>query len=474
MFWSLFQNLGSKGISFIVTLFLARILTPEIFGLIGMLTIFIQVSEALVVAGFNEALIQKKDADEKDYSSVFWLNLGLGLLIYLILFLMAPFISEFYHQPVLTKLTRAFSLIFIINAFSYVQETRLRKEMRFRTLTIIHIPSAVLAAIVSIVMAFLNFGVWSIIAMQLVSQFAYAVQIWIYSKWKPLLIFERSRIKGLFSFGGRLMLATLISTVYHNIYTVVIGRFFPLSSVGYYETAGKVVRTPGNTLSNALNNVAFPAFSSIQSDNIRLKNGYKRIIKQVFFWICPVYILSGVMAVPLFHFVLGTKWLPAVPYFRLLCVTGIFYPLSSYNLAIVNVKGRSDISLRLEIIKRSITTAGIIATIPFGVWALLWFQAANSIFSYILNSHYSGLFIQYPTIEQIKDVLPVFGLSILVGFFAFWVNYFLIELPDWIRLAAGYGAGITLYWAVVRFNRFSAYIEFLQILKSGKSHFLYR
>lgn len=466
MFWSLLQNVGGRGLSFIVTIILARILTPDIFGLIGMLAIFMQVSQALVIAGFNQALIQKKDVTEEDYSSVFWINLAVSIIIYGILFFTAPFIADFYHQPVLTKLTRALSIVFIINAFSYVQETRLTKEMHFKTLTIIHIPSIVVAGIISVVMAFMGFGVWSLIAMELVSRFIYTVQIWIYAKWKPLLSLNKTKVKSLFSFGGRLMLSSILDKVFQNIYLVIIGKFFPLSSVGYYQTAAKVVNTPSITLSNALNSVAFPVFSTIQDDNKRLKEGYKKIIKQLLFWVCPVFILSAVLAVPLFRFVFTEKWLPAVPYFRILCITGILYPLNAYNLNIVNVKGRSDIFLKLEIVKKAFTTIGIIIAIPYGIWVLLISQAANSIFSYFINSHYSGRFIQYPLLEQIKDILPTLLLSLGIGILIFFVDQAITGFSDFTRLLIGFGLGGGLYWLIVKYGKFSSYVDVATIFQS--------
>lgn len=466
IFWSLLQNIGSRGISFIVTIVLARILTPEIFGLVGMLAILIQLSQSLIIAGLNQALIQKKDTDEEDYSSVFWLNLVASLAIYGILYLSAPFIADFYRQPALVRLTRILSLVFVINAFSYVQETKLRKEMHFRTLTIIHIPSIIIAGAVSIVLAAMGAGVWSLVAMELVSRFAYAVQIWIHAKWMPLFVFNRAKIRRLFAFGGKIMLSEILSSVYQNIYPVIIGRFFPLSSVGYYQTANKVVKTPSTTLSNALNSVTFPAFASIQDDDKKLKEGYRRVIKQLLFWICPAFVLAAVLAIPLFELVFGGKWLPAVPYFRILCVAGVLYPLSAYNMNIINVKGRSDIFLRLELIKKAFVTVGLIIAIPYGIWALLGFQAVSSLFSYFLNSYYSGRFIQYPASEQIKDIFPTLLLSAGIGIVAFLINQATGGYPNFIRLLLGFTVGGGLYWFVVRYYRFTSYLDILHIFQS--------
>src|SRR5699024_8878556 len=260
-----------------------------------MLMIFIQVSEILVVAGFNQALIQKKEVDEEDYSSVFWINLAISLLIYSVLFLIAPLIANFYEQPILTKLTRVLTLVFIINSFSYVQSARLRKNMEFKTLTIIHIPSTIIGGIIGVWMAMIGFGVWSIIAQRLTTRLFYTVQIWIYAKWKPLFIFNIKKAKRLFSFGGRLMLTSIINVIFNNIYLVIIDKYYSVSMVGLYQQSFNLVKKPSSTLSSAINKVTFSTFSSIQSDDEKLKIGYRKVIQQTLFLLTPIFILAGVL-----------------------------------------------------------------------------------------------------------------------------------------------------------------------------------
>src|SRR5690625_1617749 len=256
IFWSFLQKVGSRGISFVVMILLARLLTPKDFGLIGMLTIFIQISQSLVNGGFKFALIQKKDADEKDFSSVFWINLIVSTTLYLLIFLSAPLIADFYNQPILTQLVRILSLIVIINAFSIVQETRLVKNIRFRTLMMVHLPSTLFDGIIGVTLAYLNFGVWSLIFYQLINRLAFAVQIWIYAKWKPLFSFDRHKVSKLFSFGGRLMISGIVTKIYNNIFLVIIGKFYPVSSVGYYQNSFNLVSTPSGTLTEVLKNVS--------------------------------------------------------------------------------------------------------------------------------------------------------------------------------------------------------------------------
>lgn len=472
MFWSLLQQVGGKGISFIVVIILARLLTPEIFGLIGMLMIFIQLSQVLVRAGFNQALIQKKEVDEEDYSSVFWINLVVSLLIYGILYISAPFIAEFYDQPILVKLTRVLTLIFVINAFSYVQQARLQKEMQFKTLTIIHIPSVIIGGVAGIVMAIKGFGVWSIIAQRLITRFIYTIQIWFYARWKPMLSFNATKAKQLFSFGGRLMLTSILNVVYNNIYLVVIGKFYSVSMVGLYQQSYNLVEKPSATLSGAVNKVAFPAFSSIQNEDEKLKIGYKKITQQVLYWLCPIFVFSGVLAVPLFRFVLTEKWLPAVPYFRCLCIVGILYPLNIFSVNILKVKGRSDIYLKLAIIKKAFITIGLFFAIPFSIWALLILQSTYYVFAFILNSYFAGQFLKYPVKEQIIDILPILLLTLVTGVVIFFIDQFLSFLPDFMRLMLGFVIGGGLYWIIAKYKNFDPYQDISEIYEENAKNML--
>lgn len=466
IFWSLLQKVGARGVSFVVMIILARLLTPADFGMIGMLMIFIQVSQAIVEGGFNLALIQKKDTDELDFSSVFWINLVASIFLYVLVFVGAPYIAEFYEQPVLTKLVRVLSLVFVINAFSIVQEAKLTKEMKFKTLMWVHLPSTVLAGVVSVIMAYKDFGVWSLLVFQVINRLAFSIQIWIYAKWKPLLTFQWQRVKTLFNFGSKLLVAKIVGVIYNNIFLVVIGKFYPVKNVGYYQNSFNLVNTPAGTITSVLGSVTFSAFSSIQDDNQRLKTGYKKVMQQAFFWICPTYIFAGVLAVPLFDFVFGAQWLPAVPYFRWLCIVGILAPLNTYNLNIVNVKGRSDMFLKLQLVRRGITILAIIAVLLLttGITALLIVQATSALFTFFLFSYFSGKFIDYPLSEQLKDIYPVFFLSIGIALVIFFIDQRLvIETHNIVRLLAGFGAGGSLYWFFSHRLKLAPYLEFRQL-----------
>jgi O-antigen/teichoic acid export membrane protein len=300
-----------------------------------------------------------------------------------------------------------------------------------------------------------------------VVRIAYTIQIWFYAKWKPLLTFNKEKAKGLFSFGSRLMISSILNTTYKNIYLIIIGKFFPVSVLGYYQTARKLVNIPAKTISGAVKVVTFPAFSTIQEDNKRLKHGYKKSILQLFFWVCPAMVLAAVLAVPLFRFVLTAKWLPAVPFFRLLCIFGIMYPLNSFNLDIVNVKGRSDLYLKLNIIKKVLSTIGIIISFQFGIWVLVSFQALFSIVRYLINSYYSGHFINYTIKEQLLDISPILGLSFVAGLLVYINNLYIISnLSDFLRVLIGFTLGGVLYWFGARLIHFEAYNDFKELILS--------
>lgn len=466
IFWTFLQKVGSRGIGLITTIILARILTPRDFGLIGMLTIFIAVSQALVQAGFNQALIQKENTDEEDYSSVFYINLIASVFLYSILFFTAPLIARFYGQPVLTNLTRILALGFVINAFSYVQEAKLTKEMRFKTLMFVHLPSTVISGLVAIAMAFTGFGVWSIVWQQLVMRLAYAIQIWIYAKWRPLFAFNRRKANRLFSFGGKLMIATIIQSVFDNIYLVVIGKFFPVTTLGYYQNSKKLVDAPTRTISSVLGTVTLPAFSLVQSENEKLRIGYKRGSQQLVFLLAPILILASVLAEPLFSFVLTDKWLPAVPFFQLLCVVGFFSPLNAYCINIIKAKGRSDIVLKLQIIKKVVIAGIIIITVPFGIWALVASQIVNIIFSYTLNCIYINKLLKYSIFEQLSDIFPAFLASIIIGAIVFFIDTSINGQTDWMRLLVGIVTGLIIYLFISWKISFPSFEDFKTIFKA--------
>lgn len=447
-FWAFMERFGTQALQMVIFIVLARILTPEAFGLMGMLAVFIAVSQSLTDSGFGQALIQKKNTDEIDFSSVFYINLVVSLLVYGALYISAPLIAQFYSEPELVDLVRVLGLRFIIAAFSMVQIARLIKEVKFKELMVAKLPSTLLGGVTGITAAYNGFGVWSLVIQQITDTTAYSIQVWIQAKWKPKWVFNWGRIKSLFNFGSKMMIEGVLSTIYQNFYELMIGRYFSTAQVGFYTQANKIKQLPVQNISSALGRVTFPILSGIQDDDVRLKSAYKKIIRQVFLIITPVMVGAIVLAEPLFRLVLTEKWLPAVPYFQLLCISGILYPVQSYNLNILKVKGRSDLFLYLGLIKKGVALIGIFIFVQFSVLALVIYRVFHSCFAYFVNSYYSGKFIDYGIWEQAKDVWKFIIASAIAGGISWGVIQFL-ALGDIPSIFIGLITGSLIYAGII-------------------------
>lgn len=443
--WTFAQQFGNQFVGFIVSLVLARLLLPEEFGLIGMIAVFVSIGKGLLDSGLTQSLIRSKDLDQEDFSTVFFFNLIASIIIYIITFLLAPFIAEFYAQPILIDIIRLYCVIFIITAFSAVQLARLTKEMNFKTQTLVTIPSTIVGGTVGVILAYMDYGVWSLVWSSIVTSFFSAVQLWIYSKWAPSWLFNKDKFKEHFAFGYKLTLSTLLNKIYNNIYLIVIGRYFSAAQVGFYTRADTMKQLPVNNISNALNKVTYPLFAGIQDDDERLKRVYSTLMKMVVFVIAPILIFLGVLAEPTFRLLFTQKWLPAVPYFQILCAIGILYPINSYNLNILKVKGRSDLYLKLEVYKKILITISILIAIQFGIYGLLYSQLVLAVVSFFINSYYTGRFINYTAWQQSKDIFPILVLATLCGAAVFLVDNLLEHYPDIVRMIIGGITGGILY-----------------------------
>lgn len=453
--WTFSQQFGNQLTGFFVSLLLARLLLPEEFGLIGMISIFVAIGNSLLNAGLTQSLIRSKDLDEEDFSTVFYFNIIASIAIYITIYFLAPLIADFYNQIILIGIIRVYSISFILSAFSAVQLARLTKRFDFKTQTIIAIPSTIVGGVLGVILAYNGYGVWSLVWSQLLTQLASTIQVWIYSKWTPLASFNYAKFKTHFNFGYKLTLSGLLEVIFNNIYVVVIGRFFSASQVGFYTRAETMKQLPVANISNALNKVTYPMFASIQDDNIQLKNIYRKLMQLVVFVIAPTLILFGVIAEPLFRFLFTEKWLPAVPYFQILCATGILYPIHAYNLNILKVKGRSDLFLQLEIVKKVILAFVIIITLQYGILALLYGQVFISFLAFLVNSYYSGKFINYNAIDQLKDIFPILLLASLSGALVYFLdNIYFSSQNDILRIGIGLALGMGAYIALAYIFKF--------------------
>ena len=462
--WTFAQQFGTQVTGFLVSIVLARILLPKEFGLIGMISVFVGIGNSLINSGLTNSLIRTSNPDQSDFSTVFFFNLIGSVFVYWILFFTAPLIAGFFSQPILTEIIRVYCLSFIISAFSQVQMTKLTKEMNFKLQMTIAIPSLIGAGLLGIFLAYKGYGVWSLVWMSLFQSFLSTLQLWIRTGWAPSLIFDKVKFKYHFKFGYKLTLSGLLDTVFTNIYQIIIGRFFIAADVGFYTRANTLTQLPVNNISGALNKISYPLFASIHDDEVRLKKAYKQIMQMVIFMIAPVLVIMGVLAEPLIRFLFTAKWMPAVPYFQILCVTGILYPLHAYNLNILNVKGRSDLFLKLEIIKKVLVVIMIFITLRFGIIGLIWGQLVSSILAFLINTHYSGRFIKYNAWQQAKDILPLIIWAFIAGIIVWSLDIELKNFRDILRLLIGGSVGVVAYLGIAALLKVESLHEFKKII----------
>lgn len=393
--------------------------------MIGMITIFIAVSESFIRSGFNEALIRKKDCTQADYSTVFFYNLLIGLLFYSVLYFSSPAISRFFEEPVLKDIIRILSLVLIINSLSIIQSTILSKKVDFKLLTQITVVSSIGSGIIAIFLALKGFGVWSLVALTLSRQGLYSIFLWIWNKWRPAFLFSKSSFFELFGFGSKLLISGLIDTIYRNIYYFIIGKYFSAKELGYFTRANTFSNFPAQNINMVVNRVTYPILAEVQDDPELLKEGYRRILKSLM--LMTFVLMLGLVAVaePMVITLIGEKWRPSIIYLQMLCFASMLYPLHALNLNILKVKGRSDLFLKLEIVKKILAIPTIIIGVLFGIKIMIIGMIFNSFVSYYLNSYYSGKFIGYNLLDQIKDILPSFLLAAAMAVSVFLIGNFL-------------------------------------------------
>ena len=464
MVWTFAEQFGNQIIGFVVSLILARILLPSEFGLIGMIAILVGLGRVLVDSGLTQSLIRSEDCDQEDYSTVFYFNLASSISIYLLIYFLAPFVSDFYDQPILIKIIRIYCLTFILSAFSAVQKARLTKKMNFKVQTVITLPANLIGGGAGIVMAYSGFGVFSLVWSQVLISTISTLQLWFYAKWKPSLSFSLSKFKDHFNYGYKLAISGVMDVLFKNAYILVIGKFFSASQVGFYTRAETMNQLPVNNISNALKKVTFPLFASIQSDDLRLKRVYKQLMQMVVYVLSPVLIFVAVLAEPTFRFLFTEKWLPAVPYFQILCITGILRPVLSYNLNVLKVKGRSDLFLKLKIFEKVLIGLGILIGFQFGIYGLLYSQVAVSLITFFINAYYTDKFIQYSVWEQLKTISPIIFLACICGVGVFVLDIYLKSNMDIVRIVSGGITGLIIYLSLSWIFKMESFFHFKKLL----------
>ncbi len=463
--WSFVEVVAQKTVQFVIGIVLARLLFPEQFGLIGMLTIFMAVAQSFLDSGFGAALIQKREITKTDTCSIFYFNILVGLVAAGALCLVAPWIAAFYKQPILTPLMRALSLTIVINSFGMIHSIVLTRQINFKTLTKVSLIAGALSGIIGITLAALGYGVWSLVVQQVASALFSVICLWSFNPWRPEMIFSFNAMREMFGFGSRLLFSGLLNQIFDNIYFVVIGRLFSAADLGYFTRAKTMNDLPTLTLSGMVARVTFPVFSTIQDDPARMKRGLKKALTILVLVNFPMMIGLAFIARPLVLVMLTEKWIACVPYLQLLCVAGLLLPLHMMNLNILQALGRSDLFLRLEIIKKVMIAISIAITWRWGISAMIYGIIINSIIGYYLNSYYTGVLISYPLSEQVTVLVPYLLVSVLMGIFVYTVGL-LRYSHHWSMLLVQITTGIVIYVFLCSVFRLKVFIE---IWKAGWS-----
>ena len=421
--WSFAHQFGVQAITLVIQLFLARLLVPADFGLIAMIQIFIAIAKTLMDSGMTASLIRNQENSQKDYSTVFFMNVMISILIYVIICLSAPLISLFYEEPILTPLVIVFTLTFILQSLASIQVTILTKELNFKLQLYLQLPSTIIGGFVGLYMGYKGYGVWSIVWMNIVSKTLFLFQIWYKSKWKPDLVFDYSSFKKHFNFGYKLTLSGLLTNFYLNTYRIVIGKMFSVTQLGFYNQADTLRMFPVSNLTATLQKVTYPMFSVIQDDEEKLKDIFSKITGLVFYVVCPVMFILTLIAEPLFITLLTTKWIESVPYFQILALSSVVYPLSIYNLNIILVKGRTDLHLKMEVLKKVTSLMFLFLIIPFGIWGVILAQAISMFIHFLVNAFYCGKLLNFPLNKQILSLSKIIFVNLIIAFVIYCLIY---------------------------------------------------
>ena len=444
--WSSVERFSVQGIHFIVMLVVARLLEPKDFGLVGMLTIFMAVSQSLIDSGFSQALIRKLDRTDTDQCTVFYFNIVVSLCLYLILFLIAPFVADFYNEPQLTSLMRVLCLMVIINSMAVVQRAIYTASLNFKTQAKATFSAAVVSGVVGIYMAWSGFGVWSLVGQQLTSATANTFMLWWYSSWRPKLIYSWKSFRELFAFGSNLLLSGLLDTIYNNIYQIVIGKIYSAANLGFFTQAKHISALPSSNINGIIVRVTYPVLSTIQDDDERLSVNYRKLLRTSAFIVFPLMCGLAGISRPLVNILLGSKWNFTSTLLVPICMAMMWYPVHAINLNLLKVKGRSDLFLRLEIIKKILGVSMLIATAPFGLIVMCYGTVVNSIIALIINTYYTGKLINMSFIRQMIDLAFTLFLSLSMFFIVYGLTF--VFDSHYLQLIVGMTIGI-IYFTII-------------------------
>lgn len=465
MVWRSGESLVTYGVSFIVGIVLARLLDPADFGLIAMVEVFIAIGATFADSGFTNALIRKKERSPVDYSTVYVTNVVISAVFAVILFLVAGLIANFYHQPILQKIVRFNALILFLSSFLAVQSARLTIQLDFKTRGIINVVAGITTGIASIILALLGYGVWALLYPAFFALLVKALLFWHYQHWFPGFSFSWKTWREFFNYGSKLLASGLLDTVYGYIYPLVIGKKFSATDLGFYTKAESYSRLPATVSTSVLSNVTFPVLARVQDDDEALQRMYRRLISLSAFVVFPILMGLCALAKPFITCLITEKWSQSVIYLQILCFALMWYPIHALNLNLLQVKGRSDLFLKLEIIKKILGVAILVVTIPLGLVYMCAGRIVSSVICLVINTHYTGKLIQIGFLKQMRDIAPSFAYSVAMGLTVWFV---IRPIPSlWGQLFVGVPVGALLYVGLAKLMRSPELSYLMQLVKDN-------
>lgn len=420
LLWSSVERFSNQGVQFLFSIILARLLSPSDYGIVAMVVIFFAIAQTFVDSGFSSAIVRKKDRTESDLSTCFYFNILVGLGFYILLFLCSPFIADFYDQPILSPIVKISGLSVFINSLCIVQQAQFTIRIDFRTQAKVTLTSTVISGILGILLAYLGYGVWALVWQGVTGSFVRMILFWILSKWRPRESFSKDSFHYLFGFGSKMLASGLLDTTYNNIYPIVIGKFYSPAQLGNFSRAQGWASLPSSNITGVLQRVTFPVLTEMQDNDERLATNYRKLLRMSAFVVFPLMMLMAAVASPLVRVVITSKWDACVPYLQIICFSMMWYPIHAINLNLLQVKGRSDLFLRLEIIKKVVGVCVMCVTIPLGVKAMCYGMILTSVNALLINTYYTGKLINVGFIVQMKDLTPILITSIVSGIISYY------------------------------------------------------
>lgn len=463
LLWRLLERFGAQGVTLVVSIVLARVLDPSFYGTIALVTVITTILQVFVDSGLGTALIQKKDADSLDFSTVFYFNFFVCIVLYLLLFLCAPYISLLYNRPELTPVIRVLGLILIISGFKNIQNAYVSRHLLFKLYFFATLGGTISAAIIGIWMAYHGWGVWALVAQNLVNQGIDTIILWILVKWRPTKEFSFARLKCMFSYAWKLLLSSLLDTVWNQLRQLIIGKKYNTSDLAYYNKGNEYPQYATLALNSSIDSVLLPVMSQTQDDPSAVKAMTRRAIKTGSFVLWPIMMGLAACSKPFVSLVLTEKWLPSVPYLMIFCIVYAFYPIHTANLNAIKALGRSDLFLILEIVKKIINLVIILITMQFGPLCMALGAIVGSVFSQIINSWPNRKLLNYKYIEQLTDIIPYILLSVLMAVIVYSISF--LNLPDYITLIIQIPVGVLIYIGLSWIIKLDSFIYCFDIAK---------